>query len=58
MEGEARKVSGFTLTLGLQPHDGRSGTGPAASMLLRPHEAFRQLGEVLEEILYDRMRAV
>jgi transposase len=60
MNGEQRKLSGFTLTLGYSRMlvaeaalDQKLGT------LLRMHEhAFRELGGVPEEILYDRMKTV
>jgi len=60
MNGEVRKLWGFTFTLGYSRMmmaaaalDQKLGT------LLRMHEeAFRQLGGVPREILYDRMRTV
>jgi len=60
MGGQERKLWGFTLTLGYSRMlmaaaalDQKLGT------LLRMHEeAFRQLGGVPEEILYDRMKTV
>jgi transposase len=60
IDGEQRPLSGFTFTLGYSrmlvaeaAPDQKLGT------LLRLHEeAFRQLGGVPEEILYDRMRTV
>lgn len=60
VDGEERKIWGFTFTLGFSRAmmaeaalDQRLGT------LLRMHEeAFRQLGGVPEEILYDRMKTV
>jgi transposase len=59
-DGEERKLSGFTFTLGYSRMmmaeaalDQRLGT------LLRMHEeAFRQMNGVPEEILYDRMKTV
>ncbi len=60
MNGEERKLSGFTFTLGYS----RMMVAEAAldqklGTLLRMHErAFEQLGGVPEEILYDRMRTV
>jgi hypothetical protein len=60
IDGEQRRLSGFTFTLGYSRAlvaeatlDQKLGT------LLRLHEeAFRQLGGVPEEILYDRMRTI
>ncbi len=60
VDGQERKLWGFTFTLGCSRAmmseatlDQRLGT------LLRMHEeAFRQLGGVPEEILYDRMKTV
>jgi transposase len=58
--GEERKLWGFTFTLGYS----RTMMAEAAldqklGTLLRMHEeAFRQLGGVPEEILYDRMKTV
>lgn len=60
VDGQERKLWGFTFTLGYSRAmmsesrlDQRLGT------LLRMHEeAFRQLGGVPEEILYDRMKTV
>lgn len=60
MNGQTSKLSGFTFTLGYSRMlmaeaalDQKLGT------VLRLHEeAFRQLGGVPEEILYDRMRTV
>jgi transposase len=58
--GEERKIWGFTFTLGYS----RTMMAEAAldqklGTLLRMHEeAFRQLGGVPEEILYDRMKTV
>jgi hypothetical protein len=60
MNGEERKVWGFAFTLGYS----RTMMAEAAldqklGTLLRMHEeAFRQLGGVPEEILYDRMKTV
>ena len=60
MEGVERRVWGFTFTLG----HSRAMMAEAAleqklGTLLRMHEeAFRQLGGVPEEILYDRMKTV
>ena len=60
MDGVERKVWGFTFTLG----HSRAMMAEAAleqklGTLLRMHEeAFRQLGGVPEEILYDRMKTV
>ena len=60
MEGEERQLWGFTFTLGYS----RTMMAEAAldqklGTLLRMHEeAFRQVGGVPEEILYDRMKTV
>ena len=60
MDGEERKLWGFAFTLGYS----RTMMAEAAldqklGTLLRMHEeAFRQLGGVPEEILYDRMKTV
>lgn len=60
MEGQVRKLWGFAFTLGYS----RMMMAAAAleqklGTLLRMHEeAFRQLGGVPQEILYDRMRTV
>lgn len=60
IDGEPRKLWGFTFTLGYS----RAMTGEVAldqqlGTLLRMHEeAFRQMGGVPEEILYDRMKTV
>jgi len=60
MHGEERKLWGFSFTLGYS----RTMMAEAAldqklGTLLRMHEeAFRQLGGVPEEILYDRMKTV
>jgi hypothetical protein len=59
-DGQERKLWGFTLTLGYS----RAMMAEAAldqklGTLLRMHEeAFRQLGGIPEEILYDRMKTV
>jgi hypothetical protein len=59
-DGQERKLNGFTFTLGYS----RTMMAEAAldqklGTLLKMHEeAFRQLGGVPEEILYDRMRTV
>jgi transposase len=60
MNGEERKLWGFAFTLG---HSRTIMAEPALDQklgtLLRMHEeAFRQLGGVPEEILYDRMKTV
>ncbi len=60
IDGQERKLHGFTFTLGYSRRmmaeaalDQKLGT------LLRMHEeAFRQMGGVPEEILYDRMKTV
>jgi len=60
MDGQERKLNGFTFTLGYS----RTMMAEAAldqklGTLLKMHEeAFRQLGGVPEEILYDRMKTV
>jgi transposase len=60
MDGEEYKLNGFTFTLGYS----RAMMAEAAldqklGTLLKMHEeAFRQLGGVPEEILYDRMKTV
>lgn len=60
IDGQERKLWGFSFTLGY----GRSMMAEAAvgqrlGTLLRMHEeAFRQLGGVLEEILYDHTKTV
>jgi len=60
IEGEERRLNGFTFTLGYS----RAMMAEAAldqklGTLLKMHEeAFRQLGGVPEEILYDRMKTV
>jgi len=60
MDGQERKLNGFTFTLGYS----RTMMAEAAldqklGTLLKLHEeAFRQLGGVPEEILYDRMKTV
>jgi transposase len=60
IHGEERKLNGFTFTLGYS----RTMMAEAAldqklGTLLKMHEeAFRQLGGVPEEILYDRMKTV
>ena len=60
INGEERKLNGFTFTLGYS----RTMMAEAAldqklGTLLKMHEeAFRQLGGVPEEILYDRMKTV
>ncbi len=60
IEGEERKVSGFTFTLGYsRMMMAEAALDQQLPMLLRMHEeAFRQLGGVPEEILYDRMKTV
>ncbi len=60
IDGVERKLWGFTFTLG---HSRAMMAAPALeqklSTLLRMHEeAFRQLGGVPQEILYDRMKTV
>jgi transposase len=60
MDGQERRLNGFTFTLGYS----RTMMAEAAldqklATLLKMHEdAFRQLGGVPEEILYDRMKTV
>ena len=58
--GEARKLWGFTFTLGYsRALMAEAALDQTLGTLLRMHEeAFRQLGGVPEEILYDRMRTV
>jgi transposase len=60
MEGEERKLWGFTFTLGYsRTMMAEAAVDQKLGTLLRMHEeAFRQLGGVPEEILYDRMKTV
>jgi len=60
MNGEERKLWGFTFTLGYsRTMMAEAGVDQKLGTLLRMHEeAFRQLGGVPEEILYDRMKTV
>jgi len=57
---QERKLSGFTLTLGYsRMMMAEAALDQKLGTLLRMHEeAFRQLGGVPEEILYDRMKTV
>lgn len=58
--GAKRKLSGFTFTLGYsRMMMAEAALNEKLGTVLRMHEeAFRQLGGVPEEILYDRMRTV
>lgn len=60
MGGRERKLWGFTFTLGYsRMMMGEAALDQKLGTLLRMHEeAFRQLGGVPQEILYDRMRTV
>jgi transposase len=60
MASEESKLSGFTFTLGYsRMMMAEAALDQKLGTLLRMHEeAFRQLGGVPEEILYDRMRTV
>ena len=60
VEGRERKVWGFTFTLGYsRMMMAEAALEQTLPVLVRMHEeAFRQLGGVPEEILYDRMRTV
>ena len=60
IDGVERKLSGFTLTLGYsRMMMAQAALSEKLGTVLRMHEeAFRQLGGVPEEILYDRMRTV
>jgi transposase len=60
IDGVERKVSGFTFTLGYsRMMMAQAALSEKLGTVLRMHEeAFRQLGGVPEEILYDRMRTV
>ena len=60
MEGEEYSLSGFTFTLGYsRMMMAEAALDQKLGTLLRMHEeAFRQLGGVPEEILYDRMKTV
>jgi transposase len=60
IDGEERKLWGFTFTLGYsRAMMAEAGVDQKLGTLLRMHEeAFRQLGGVPEEILYDRMKTV
>jgi transposase len=60
MDGEDCKLSGFTFTLGYsRMMMAEAALDQKLGTLLRMHEeAFRQLGGVPEEILYDRMKTV
>ncbi|HEY2011858.1 MAG TPA: IS21 family transposase [Bryobacteraceae bacterium] len=59
-DGEERALWGFTMTLGYSRRMmGEAATDQKLGTLLRMHEAaFRELGGVPEEILYDRMRTI
>ncbi len=59
-DGEERKLWGFTFTLGYsRTMMAEAAVDQKLGTLLRMHEeAFRQLGGVPEEILYDRMKTV
>jgi len=59
-DGDVRKLWGFTFTLGYsRSMMAEAATDQKLGTLLRLHEeAFRQLGGVPEEILYDRMKTV
>lgn len=60
MDGVERQLWGFTFTLGYsRMMMAEAGLNQKLGTLLRGHEeAFRQLGGVPEEILYDRMKTV
>jgi transposase len=60
MEGEDQKLWGFTFTLGYsRMMMSEAAVDQKLGTLLRMHEeAFRQLGGVPDEILYDRMKTV
>ena len=60
INGEERKLSGFTFTLGYsRMMMAEAALDQKLGTLLRMHEAaFRELGGVPEEILYDRMKTV
>jgi len=60
MNGEERRLWGFTFTLGYsRTMMAEAAVDQKLGTLLRMHEeAFRQLGGVPEEILYDRMKTV
>jgi transposase len=60
MDGEEHKLWGFSFTLGYsRAMMAEAALGQKLGTLLRMHEeAFRQLGGVPEEILYDRMKTV
>ena len=60
MDGEERQLWGFTFTLGYsRTMMAEAAVDQKLGTLLRMHEeAFRQLGGVPEEILYDRMKTV
>jgi transposase len=60
VNGERHRVSGFTFTLGYsRMMMAEAALDQKLGTLLRLHEeAFRQLGGVPEEILYDRMKTV
>jgi len=60
IDGEREKLSGFTFTLGYsRAMMAEAALDQTLGTLLRMHEeAFRQLGGVPEEILYDRMKTV
>ncbi len=60
MNGRERKLNGFTFTLGYsRMMMAEAALDQKLGTLLRMHEeAFRQLGGVPEEILYDRMKTV
>lgn len=59
-DGQARKLWGFTITLGYsRMMAAAAATDQKLGTLLRMHEmAFRQWGAVPEEILYDRMKTI
>jgi len=60
IDGKPRQLSGFTFTLGYsRAMMAEAALDQTLGTLLRMHEeAFRQLGGVPEEILYDRMKTV
>jgi transposase len=60
MDGERHRLSGFTFTLGYSRMMVAEATlDQKLGTLLRMHEeAFRQLGGIPEEVLYDRMKTV
>jgi transposase len=60
IDGNARQLWGFTITLGYsRAMMAEAALDQTLGTLLRMHEeAFRQLGGVPEEILYDRMKTV